>query len=85
MSWGALTSASIGSLATPMVVTPDRPKVWPDSKRIDESLLLVAVPRTGAGVDASRSFTGVHRPASLGSVDVLAIHLAERGPPLLAT
>lgn len=83
MSSERRTSALIGSLSSPLVVTPDRPKVWPDSKRTDEALSLLGPPP--AAVDTSRPFTGVFGPASMGSVDVLGINLAERGPPLLAT
>ncbi len=77
------SSDSIGSLTTPMVVTPDRPKVWPGGKRTDTVRGLHAVPEAGTGIDPPRWFTGeIPRPASAGSTDVLANDLAERGPPI---
>ena len=77
-------SDSIGSLTTPVVVTPDRPKLWPRGERTDAARGLHATPSARTGIDPPpRALTDeILRPASAGSTDVLANDLAERGPPL---
>jgi len=81
-SFEPLSQLSIRSLTTPLVVTPDRPKVRPDGKRLEASASLFETPQTQAGVGASGWFAVDHR-AWVGPLGVLASPGAERGPPLL--
>ncbi|MCI0637092.1 MAG: hypothetical protein L0206_24725 [Actinobacteria bacterium] len=80
------SSDSIQSLTTPLVITPDRPKVWTGGERSDAARGLHAMPAAGTGIEPPQSLAGeILHPASAGSTDVLANDLAERGPPLQPT
>jgi hypothetical protein len=75
-------SDAIGSLTLELVVTPDRPKVWPGRERTNAARGLHAMPAAPAGIDQPRSRgDDIRPPASAGSTDVLANDLAERAPP----
>lgn len=76
-------AATIESLPTIELVTADRPKISPTAKRGDGLRPVSNLSPAGPALDpASSSAWLAWRSGSIGWSGPLALHLAERGPPL---
>ncbi len=81
----ATDAAAIESVSSIELVASDRPTASPLAKRTDGPRLLSIVPADRLGVEPASSFTWLAwRSGSIGWSEPIALHLAGRGPPLIA-
>jgi hypothetical protein len=79
----AAGTAMIEARSTILLVTADRPTVWPQAKRGDGLRLMLVPPAGGTRVATAIPWSS-SRSDSIGWSAPIALHLAERGPPTLS-